>query len=67
MEPRATDFTSSKPTRLRLSAADVQKDVAAFVRAGGEIELLGNTPLRGRTGGFGGQLSAPTREASREQ
>ncbi len=39
-------FTSAQPQQRHLTRERIAEDMAAFGKAGGTIEVLGNTPLR---------------------
>lgn len=41
-------FTSAQPQQRHLTRERIAEDMAAFGKAGGTIEVLGNTPLRGK-------------------
>ena len=49
--PRRTSSTFASGTQQgHLTRERIARDMAAFDKAGGKIEVLGNTPLRGRDG-----------------
>lgn len=46
MQPRDRDFTSDRIIPARLGSEELRADIDQFLRTGGEIERLGNTPFR---------------------
>ncbi|SBV36022.1 conserved hypothetical protein [uncultured Stenotrophomonas sp.] len=58
--PRRTSSTfTSGAQQGHLTRERIAKDMAAFDKAGGKIEVLGNTPLRGKDGVLKPATAAP--------